>query len=92
MINWIEKWRIDERQRVEVGAEVSKWKSVLSGVQQGSALGLILFLIYISDLDDDITSKVLKFVDGTTMFRKIKSDADRQLLEGDLNKLTELSI
>ena len=35
---------------------------------------LFLFLIYINDLDDDITSKVLKFADDTKVFRKIKSD------------------
>ena len=70
---------------------VSNWKSVLSGVPQGSALGPILFLIYINDLDDDITSKVLKFADDTDVFRKIKSDANRQHLQDDLNKLTERS-
>ena len=67
MINWIEKWLIDRRQRVVVDGEVSNWKSVLSGVPQGSVLGPILFLIYINDLDDDITSKVLKFADDTSV-------------------------
>ena len=80
MINWIEKWLIDRRQRVVVDGEVSNWKAVLSGVPQGSVLGPILFLLYINDLDDDITSKVLKFADDTKVFRKIKSDADRQHL------------
>ena len=90
MINWIEKWLTDRRQRVVVDGEVSNWKSVLSGVPQGSVLGPILFLIYINDLDDDITSKVLKFADDTKVFRKIKSDADsRQHLQDDLNKLIE---
>ena len=82
-------WLIDRRQRVVVDGEVSNWKSVLSGVPQGSVLGPILFLIYINDLDDDITSKVLKFADDTKVFRKIKSDTDRQQLQDDLNKLTE---
>ena len=71
MINWIEKWLIDRRQRVVVDGEVSNWKAVLSGVPQGSVLGPILFLIYINDLVDDITSKVLKFADDTKVFRKI---------------------
>ena len=87
----IEKWLIDRRQRVVVNGEVSNWKAVLSGVPQGSVLGPILFLIYINDLDDDITSKVLKFADDTKVFRKIKSDADRQHLQDDLNKLIEWS-
>ena len=46
-------------------------------------MGLILFLIYINDLVDDITTKVLKFADDTKVFRKIKSDADRQHLQDD---------
>ena len=32
-------------------------------------LGPILFLIYINDLEDDISSKVLKFADDTKVFR-----------------------
>ena len=72
MINWIEKWLIDRRQRVVVDGEVSNWKAVLSGVLQGSVLGPILFLIYINDLDDDITSKVLKFADDTKCLGKLK--------------------
>ena len=65
MINCIEKWLIDRRQRVVVDGEVSNWKSVLRGVPLGSVLGPILILIYINDLDDDITSTVLKFADDT---------------------------
>ena len=48
MINRVEKWLIDRRQRVIVDGEVSNCKSVLSGVPQRSELGPILFLIYIN--------------------------------------------
>ena len=70
VINWIEKWPTHRKQRVIVDGEISNWKSVLSGVPQGSVLGPILFLIYINDLDD-ISSKVLKCADDTKVFRKL---------------------
>ena len=69
IINWIEQWLTDRRQRVVVDGEVSSWKSVLSGVPQGSVLGPILFLVYI-----------LKFADDTKLFTKTKEIGDKQNL------------
>ena len=50
LINWIEQWLTDRRQRVVVDGEVSNLKPVLSGVPQESVLGPILFLIYINEM------------------------------------------
>ena len=89
--DWIEQWLTDRRQRVVVDGEVSNWKSVLSGVPQGSVLGPILFLIYINDLDNSITSNVLKFADDTKLFRKVNTDGDKQHLQNDLDRLVKWS-
>ena len=72
IINWTEQWLTGRRQRVVVDGEVSSWKSVLSGVPQVFVLGPILCLIYvyINDLEEWITGKILKFADDTKLFRK----------------------
>ena len=70
-----------------VDGEFSNWKPVLSGVQQGSVLGPI----YINDLEEGITSKILKFADDTKRFRKIKGNGDKQQLQDDINTLIKWS-
>ena len=63
----------------------------MSGVPHGSVLGPILFLIYVNDLEDDISSKVLKFADDTKVFRKVTNDKDNQSLQDDLDKSVKWS-
>ena len=91
IINWIEQWLTDRRQRVVVDGEVSSWKSVLSGVPQGSVLGPILFLVYIDDLEEGVTGNILKFADDTKLFRKTKEIGDKQKLQDDIDKLVRWS-
>ena len=74
--NWIEDWLKDRKQRVVVGGCESEWLPVKSGVPQGSVLGPLLFIVYINDIEDGVTSSVLKFADDTKIFRAIKSEED----------------
>ena len=91
IVNWIEQWLTGRRQRVVVDGEVSSWKSVLSGVPQGSVLGPILFLVYIDDLEEGVTGNILKFADDTKLFRKTKEIGDKQKLQDDIDKLVRWS-
>ena len=84
IIDCIEQWLTDRRQRVVVDGEVSSWKSVLSGVPQGSVLEPILFLVYINDLEEGVIGKILKFADDTKLFRKGKEIGDKQKVEDDI--------
>ena len=71
--------------------EVSNWKPALCRVPQGSVLGPILFLIYINDLEEGVTNKILKLADDAKVCRKIKGNGDKQQLQGDIDKLIRWS-
>ena len=48
-------------------------------------------VIYINDIDDDVSSKILKFVDDTKMIVIISSLEERTIHQTDQHKLLELN-
>ena len=54
---WVSDWLFNRKQRVVLNGKFSNWCNVSSVVPQGSGLGLILFLIYSNDLDEDVKCK-----------------------------------
>ena len=54
LLKLIENYLTDRKQKVILNSQTSSWKRVVSGVPQGSILGLLFFLIYINDLPDGI--------------------------------------
>ena len=65
------------------------WAPVTSGVPQGGVLGLLLFLIYINDLDIGVVSKMSKFADDTKLCHRARNPDDIMELQEDINKLVE---
>ena len=89
---WIEDWLSDRKQRVCINGEKSDWGTVTSGVPQGSVLGPLLFIIYLNDMDQNISSSLSKFADDTKLGRIIGGPQDSQVLQNDLNKLYEWTV
>ena len=58
----------NRHQCVVLNGKSSIWSPIIAGVPQGSVLGPLLFLIYINDLVDNISSEAKLFADNTLLF------------------------
>ena len=83
LLNLLEDFLKERKQRVVLNGQVSTWKNINAGVPQGSILGPLLFLIYINDLTEGLTTNVKLFADDTSLFSVVH---DTQTSANDLNK------
>ena len=60
------------QQRVALNRQTSSLLNITAAVPQGSILGPLLFLIYINDIPDEITSSFKIFADDRSLFSKIE--------------------
>ncbi len=88
---WIQAFLSNRSQCVSVNGVLSKCADVTSGVPHGSVLGPVLFLVYINDISDCISSNKSLFADDSILYRQINSPQVHQILQEDLNKLCKWS-
>ena len=80
----------NRKQRVVLNGQNSSWTNVHAGVPQGSILGPLLFLIYINDLADDLSSNVTLFADDTSLFSVVHDvNASARELNDDLKNINQ---
>ena len=76
--------------KIVINGQNSSWTNVHAGVPQGSILGPLLFLIYINDLSDNLTSNAKLFVDDTSIFSVVHDvNTSAKELNDDLKKVND---
>ena len=72
-----------------LNGQSSKWSHIMAGVPQDSILGPLLFLVYINDLPEDLTTSAKLFADDTSLFSVVHdSAASLAFLKDDLLKIS----
>ena len=80
----------NRKRRVVLNGQNSSWTNVHAGVPQGSILEPLLFLIYISDLANDLSSNVKLFADVTSLFSVVHDiNASARELNDDPKKINK---
>ena len=90
LLLWLKAFLSNRSQRVRVGQTLSRKAGLHSGVPQGSVLGPLFFLVFISDLDDslqDAAVSILKYVDDSKVLSKVQDNSDVIRTQESLNKV-----
>ena len=90
-LRWISNFLLGRSQRVMVAGTGSEWAPVLSGVPQGSVLGPVLFICYINDMPNTVSSFIYMYADDTKIGRQVATAEDSKKLQADLNRMQQWS-
>ena len=94
LLKFLTDYLRDRQQRVLVGGKLSALKNAQSGVPQGSILGPFLFVLFINDITDGISTgtQLSLYADDTKIWRSIKTGSDIDRLQKDIEYLHDWSL
>ena len=91
LLEWMKDYLIGRQMRTTIKGKYSGWKEVTSGVPQGAVLAPIMFLVYINDMGEGITSYMNMFADDAKIMRKIVDEQSCRELQSDLDLIKQWS-
>jgi len=84
---WIRNWLDGYTKRVVFNGSMSKWRPVTSDIPQRSVLGLMLFNIFVGDMNSGTECTLSKFADKTKLCDAVNTLKGRVAIERDLYRL-----
>ena len=88
LLNLLSNFLRNRKQSVALNLQTFSWTDVNAGVPQGSILDPLLFLIYINDLADGLSSNAKLFADDTSLFSVVhNANTTAKELNNDLVKV-----
>ena len=84
---WLHNFLVERKQHIVVDTELSSPSKVVSGIPQGTVLGPVLALIFLSDLDEGIENVASMFADDTRIMASIQEEADVEHMQEDLDRV-----
>ncbi len=82
-LKWFEAYMTNRTQQVSFKGTLSEAQSITVGVPQGSILGPLLFIVFITDAPEVIKQMIDMYADDTTLQA---ADKDLKCLENKLNE------
>ena len=88
-LSWFKSYLSDRSQIVRIGNKLSQLVNISMGVPQGTCLGPILFLLYVNNLSDSMTSSLTAMYSDDTTF--VSSGTSEIQLQQSMNSTLEIA-
>ena len=89
LLKFIKNYLQYRKQCVVIGGAQSEYRTVKSGVPQGSIIGPLLFVLFINDMQDYVSegTHIALYADDTKIWRRINNWSDHEILQNDIDAL-----